>query len=287
MRPRVIALVLSLAAIGSAAAAQVVADPSPNLGQRQTLADAQRHFYSGRYEAAAALALALRAEDSADLAGYELRTSAIHFQIKRLMADGGSDSSNADRDKERAFRQCAGCPGLMKDFLGDFAEGRASARERLKNNPNDESALFFLGKIDLNYVWLQLGTLGRRTGWDEYWEARRSLDQVLKRNPKHVRARVARAWIDYIVDTRMPWGTAWMLGGGNKKKAHAAIRDAAELDAEIFVEAEADFALWDLHVRERKIAEAVPVARALAKQFPDNKELVRFLEVNDRDPGRE
>jgi len=62
--------------------------------------------------------------------------------------------------------------------------------------------LFFLGKLDLNYVWLQLGPLRRKTGWDEYWEARRSLDAVLKANPRHVRARVARAWIDYIVDTR-------------------------------------------------------------------------------------
>jgi hypothetical protein len=31
-----------------------------------------------------------------------------------------------------------------------------------------------------------------------------------------LRARVARAWIDYIVDTRMPLGTRWLLGGGNK-----------------------------------------------------------------------
>ncbi|HXW06452.1 MAG TPA: hypothetical protein VD833_14545 [Vicinamibacterales bacterium] len=38
--------------------------------------------------------------------------------------------------------------------------------------------MFFLGKVDLNDVWLQSGTLGRKPGWDEYWEARRSLDQV-------------------------------------------------------------------------------------------------------------
>ena len=69
--------------------------------------------------------------------------------------------------------------------------------------------------------------LGKKTGWDEYWEARKSLDAVLKANPKHVRARVARGWIDYIVDTRMPWGTRWVLGGGNKKKGLTTLREAA------------------------------------------------------------
>jgi hypothetical protein len=52
---------------------------------------------------------------------------------------------------------------------------QAIARARLEVDPGDEQMLFFLGKVDLNYVWLQLGTLGRKTGWDEYWEARRSL----------------------------------------------------------------------------------------------------------------
>ncbi len=51
------------------------------------------------------------------------------------------------------------------------------------------------------------GRSAEKTGWDEYWEARRSLDFVVRRQPQHVRALVARAWIDYIVDTRMPWGT--------------------------------------------------------------------------------
>jgi tetratricopeptide (TPR) repeat protein len=279
-----VALVLALGASRAAPAAQTVVEAPASASHQQLLAEAHRHFYSGRYEAAAELTLPLRAEPAVDLAAYELRTSAIHFHIKRLM--GEATDSSGDRDKDRAFKECGACPGLMKAFLADIAEGRQRARDRLKTNPGDEAALFFLGKIDLNYVWLQLGTLGRRTGWDEYWEARKSLDQVLKRNPQHVRARVARAWIDYIVDTRMPWGTGWILGGGNKKKALAAVREAANIQTDAYVEAEADFALWDLHVRERRIAEAIPVARQLAEQFPDNKEIARFLELNDSGADR-
>jgi tetratricopeptide (TPR) repeat protein len=266
------------AAAWDAAAWHVGRDPPSTPLNGQTLADAQSLFYNARYEEASALTLALRSADPEDLAVYELRTSALLFQLKAAL-----DSSE---DKDKAFKQCAACPALMDAFLADTTGGRSVARARLKASSNDETALFFLGKLDLNYVWLQLGTLGRRTGWDEYWEARRSLDALLKRNPQHVRARVARAWIDYIVDTRMPWGTGWILGGGNKKKALTVVRDAANAEADFFVQAEAEFALWDLHVRERKIVEAVPIARSLAQDFPGNREIARFLETHDPDRRR-
>ena len=92
-----------------------------------------------------------------------------------------------------------------------------------------------------------------------------------------MRARVARAWIDYIVDTKMPWGTRWVLGGGNRKRALLSMRAAASTEADFFTHAEAMFALWDLHVRERNLAAAVTVARELARDFPENRELLKFL----------
>jgi len=141
-------------------------------------------------------------------------------------------------------------------------------------------ALFFLGKLDLNYVWLQLGPLHRKTGWDEYWEARRSLDALLRQNPRHVRARVARAWIDYIVDTKMPWGSRWLLGGGNRKQALADVRHAAQMESGFFTHVEAEFALWEMEVRERDMASATDVARGLAHEFPDNRELAAFLDAH-------
>jgi hypothetical protein len=165
----------------------------------------------------------------------------------------------------------------MAAFLDETARGQALARRRLAADPGDEVALFFLGKLDLNYVWLQLGTLGRKTGWNEYWEARRSLDAVLKANPQHVRARVARAWIDYIVDTRMPRGTRWMLGGGSRKRALVALREAANTEAELYIRAEAEFSLWDIQVRERDFSEATQIAEKLLRDFPGNRDLLAFL----------
>jgi hypothetical protein len=261
---RMLFLVLVATALGTAAPVRASADGP-------TLADAQRAFFNARYQAAADLALALQSLDADDLAAYELRTSALHFQLRDALGDHA--------DKGKAFKQCVTCPDLLKAFLSDTARGQAVARERLRIEPSDADALFFLGKLNLVYVWLHLETLGRRTGWNEYWEARRSLDAVLKDNPHHNRARVARAWIDYIVDAKMTRGTRWLLGGGSKKRAFIGARAAASAESEFFVRVEAEFALWEMLVRERQVTEATTIARKLARDFPDNRKLVKFLET--------
>ena len=197
------------------------------------------------------------------------------MEIKVAIGDG--------KDKDEAFKACAKCQGLFEAFLLDTRRGQAAARAKLKANPSDEAAQFLLGKLDLNYVWLQLGTLGRKTGWDEYWEARHTLDAILKNNPENVRAKVARAWIDYIVDTRMPRGTRWVLGGGNKKRAMVALREAAVTNTDVYISAEARFGLWDVLVREKNYPEAVILARELARDFPANTDLPKFLEKHGRD----
>jgi hypothetical protein len=239
------------------------------VGEDSAFQAAQRLFYNARYDAAAAEAARLRAAHPDDLATYELRTSALLFQLRRAIGD--------PPDKNKALKKCVPCPALMKAFAEETAAGQAKAHARLKKDPHDETALFYLGKLDLNHVWLHLGTLGKRTGWGEYWEARRSLDAVLKRNPSHVRARVARAWIDYIVDTKVPWGVRWMLGGGDKKKALRVARQAADADADFFTRAEAVFALWEMQIREKDFAAAVVTARGLARDFPKNPEVADFL----------
>lgn len=234
--------------------------------------DALHRFYSGRYVESAELALAARQMAAGDLATYDLRTSALHFQLRRAMGDG--------EDRERLFRQCGACPAIVKAFMDDFTEGRAAARAAVAARPNDPYALFYLGRIDLNYVWLKLATLGQRAGWNEYWEARHSLDSVLKVAPDHARARIARAWIDYIVDTRMTRGFRWILGGGNRKRALATVREVAATATDKYERAEAAFALWDLEQRERNTAAAVVVAQQLALEFPENQDLTKFLSRN-------
>jgi tetratricopeptide (TPR) repeat protein len=248
-------------------------DRVPDRSRAAALDDARRLFYNARYEAAAGLTHEACASAEDGLAACELQTAALLFQIRRAIGEPA--------DKEKALKQCAVCPGLMTAFQSAVARGQALGRATLRLAPEDEATMFLLSKVDLNHVWLHLGTLGQKTGWREYWEARKTLDKLLKKNPDHVRARVARGWIDYIVDTKMPRGTRWLLGGGDKKGGLRAVREAANADAEFFVNVEARFALWDMQVRERNLDEAIDTARTLARDFPDNSELSRFLDANE------
>jgi hypothetical protein len=271
MHPAFITSVIGIALFTGNPGALQQADDQTTLAATPAFTEAQRLFYIGQYRAASAAVLALRAPDPdyRDLPGYELRTSALHFQLKRALGE--------QKDRKKAMQQCGSCPELMAIFMSDIAAGQVLARARVESHPEDDWALFYLAKIDLNYVWLQLGTVGRKTGWHEYWEGRKALDTLLKRNPQHVRARVARAWVDYIVDTKMSWSTSWLLGGGSKERALTAVRESAAAESDFFTEAEAEFALWDMLVREGKLVEAMPSARRLAQDFPENTELVNFL----------
>lgn len=225
-------------------------------------------FYNGRYTEAAVQSRELPVAEER-LAVYELRTTALLFQLRRAIGEPS--------DKDRAFKTCDVCHDLLAAFTREFEAGRAEARAALRRNADDPEALFYLGKLDLNFVWLHLGTLGRRTGWNEYWEARHSIDAALAHQPDHPRARVARAWIDYIVDTRMPWGTEWILGGGNRKRALAVMREVASSRTDLYTHAEALFGLWDMLVRERNHAEALVPALELAALFPENAEVARYV----------
>jgi tetratricopeptide (TPR) repeat protein len=267
-RPGLSAALITVLSLG--AYAQATQPPE------QTLQDAYGLFYNARYEEAAALAMSLRAGGTQDLENDEVRTSALIFQLRGLL--NGQDDRDKDNDnKSEVLKRCTKCPEVMASFMTDLHHGQELARSRLKTKPNDEEALFFLGKLDLNFVWLELGLLGHKTGWDEYWEARKSLDAVLKQNPNHVRARVARGWIDYIVNTRMPWGTRWVLGGGNKKRGIAAVREATTMEADRYTRAEAEFALWDMYVREKNLEAATGIAQKLVRDFPENPEVAKFL----------
>jgi len=239
-----------------------------------TLDDAQRLFYLSRFAESADTARQLTEANPADLAGWEVRTSALHFQLRRLIGDG--------KDKKAAFARCAECPAVLATFLEDVNRGRAAARARLASNPMDDEASFFLGKMDLSYLWLQLATLDRKTGWSEYWEAKKLLEAILEKNPVHVRARVARAWMDYIVGTRVPWGTRWVMGGGSKSRGLKMVREAAGTPADYYTRVEAQFGLWEMLTRDGKRDEAVGVARELLVKFPENKDLQRFVETGGR-----
>jgi len=251
------------------AGAGLSARPPQATASTPALDSAQHLFYSGRYPEAVSAAAPLREVPASALAAYELRTSALHFRIKRLLGSA--------KDKEAAFKQCQPCPDLLKEFMADVTAGRALARERLKAAPRDEALLYLQAKLDLNEVWLNNSTLGRRKGFGLYKDSRKGIENVLAINPNNVRARVASAWIDYAVDTRIPFGFKWMFGGGDRKRALKSMREAAAMKGGHWEEAEASFGLWEMLVGEQMTSDALTVARQLIVNFPENEELQRFI----------
>ncbi len=271
-------LVSAVLVIGSgrAAAGQTTGSVGPTGPETATtesganlLDEAQHLFYMGRYHEAAERALVRTTAAPKDLAGYDVRTSALHFQIRRAMGSG--------KDRKAALRACSSCPALLEVFFSEITRGTAAARDRLAEAPDDEEAMYYLAKIDLVYLWMQLSTLGRRTGWDRYWESKRLMEAVLAKQPMHLRTLVARAWMDYIVGTRVPWGARWVMGGGNRDRALETLRAAPPQEADFYAKVEADFALWEMLAREGKRAEALPVAQGLLAKFPQNEDLAKFV----------
>ena len=148
--------------------------PLPDVTSSALLDRANHLFYSGAYEASAALALDVRIRDIVNLEASELRTAALHFQIRRALG--------TPKDRGKAWKECDVCQELMPVFLDEFTLGREAAPAAVEADPADDEALFLLGKLDLNYVWLQLATVGRKTGWGEFKEARASLKTLPARS---------------------------------------------------------------------------------------------------------
>ncbi len=143
----------------------------------------------------------------------------------------------------------------------------------------------YLAKIHLNYLWMQLSTLGHRTGWDQYWESKRLIEAVLAKQPMHLRTLVARAWMDYIVGTRVPWGARWVMGGGNRDRALKTLRAAPPQEADFYAKVEADFALGRCWRAKASAPKRCRIAQGLLVKFPENEDLLKFVRGKARGGG--
>jgi len=100
--------------------------------QAATLDEAQRLFYTALFQESAAAAKAITDAEPGNLAAWEVRTSALHFQLRRLLGE--------PKDRKAAMAKCAECRAILATFLDDVDRGRAAARERVAKAPDDEEA---------------------------------------------------------------------------------------------------------------------------------------------------
>src|SRR5437870_3347515 len=120
-------LFLALQPVSSAPLPAQASEEARPVHDGASFEDAQALFYNGFYDSSAALTLKLLASDPDSLKLYELRTSALLFQIKRLIGEPA--------DKEKALKQCDRCAALMTAFQRDTTDGLTEARAQLRANP--------------------------------------------------------------------------------------------------------------------------------------------------------
>jgi hypothetical protein len=84
---------------------------------KPSLDEAQRLFYNGRFADSAAMCVALRSGADYDFENDELRTSALLFQMRRLL----DNPDSRDDDKTAAWKACVRCQELAAQFTTDSA----------------------------------------------------------------------------------------------------------------------------------------------------------------------
>jgi hypothetical protein len=99
-----------------------------------TIDEAQRLFYTALFQESAAAAKAITESEPENLAAWEVRTSALHFQLRRLLGE--------PKDRKAAMAKCAECRAVLATFLDDVNRGRAAARERIAKAPRRRGGPF-------------------------------------------------------------------------------------------------------------------------------------------------
>src|SRR6476620_11545169 len=84
-----------------------------------TIDEAQRLFYTALFQESAAAAKAITDAEPANLAAWEVRTSALYFQLRRLLGE--------PKDRKAAMAKCSDCREVLATFLDDVNRGRAAA----------------------------------------------------------------------------------------------------------------------------------------------------------------
>jgi hypothetical protein len=229
----------------------------------EEMRQAREALYSEQYVQADGHVLNARRLCPTDPESYELRTGLLVLRTKQALKAAGGKRND-----------CADCEGLIQEFEKDFGKGRALADAALQQNLKDDRLMFLSGKLYLNRVWMNVDILDKAaSSGGPYRDARDRIEEVLKRNPRHIRALVASAWINYMIASRN-LATRLLLRTfgikGDKEEAFEHLARAVALDGDEYAHWEAKFTQRDLLKRENKLSEVETVTEELRARFPKN-----------------
>src|SRR5690349_10503372 len=256
---RVLVPILVAAAIGAPLIGQDVVDRGFD------------HFYNLEYDEALSdfRQASAQYQDAPDLHNHVAQT----LVFREMFRDGALESELVSGNNSLLRRpKLNPTPEIEREFLGEVAKAMSLSEARLKNNPNDTSALYALGisyGLRANYYWVVKKAW--RDSLRDATAARRQHNHIVELEPGNVDARLVQGLHDYIVGSLpVVYRMVGFLAGirGDKEKGIQTIQYVARngrvnrLDAEIF--------LCALYRRENRPLEAVPLISDLIRRFPRN-----------------
>ena len=188
------------------------------------------------------------------------------YKSRRLQASLYSSESFYTKEDDKVD------PKIVEEFRNLTREAKRLAEARLKKNPKDIEAIYFLG-----------ATAGLRASFHEAVERRHfaalregseAVDRhrdVLKLDPKYIDAELTIGFYDYVVGS-LPLPKRLLAGiagaRGSKKRGLAALERVAKEGR--WSRDDAKSALIVLYTREKRYKDVLALARELGAKYPRN-----------------
>ncbi|HEX7957166.1 MAG TPA: hypothetical protein VF508_09495, partial [Pyrinomonadaceae bacterium] len=203
-------------------------------------------------------------------AGYELLAASLWLKTlnesRRLQA---SLYNNEGFYKEKDDKVD---PKVADEFRELTRRAKELAEARLKANPKDTDALYYLGAVEgLKAAW---GSMVERSFMSALSNGKDSVNHhrdLLKLDPAYVDAKVTVGMYDYVVGTLPPLvklGATFIGFRGSKKRGLATLEEVARTGR--WTRDDAKTLLIALLKRERRYREAYNYASELAAKYPRN-----------------
>ena len=203
-----------------------------------------------------------------------LASTLLQEQIfEREMADG--------RLEDGGLRK--GNPPVSEEFkrhlFSVLDRAEAAGNERLRQNPDDQDALYWMGINYMVRAVYELGFAKSNTGaLKDAKQARNYHLQLQKLNPGYVDAMLLPGMYDYIAGS-IPWYmkilTAIIGIHGDKQRGLAAMERVARKGKWSKVEAQEFLAIF--YYREKRYGEAIALMEQLSREYPRNFVLLQHI----------
>ncbi len=200
---------------------------------------------------------------------YRARVSLQREMLRRELLEARAYGENGD-----AFRpggSPAGAP-LRYEIFGFLERLDAAAQTRLKQNPGDEDALYWIGASHVTraiyYLTLERSSL---QALGEAKEAQKYNTRLLRLHPDCADAYMVIGTYDYVVGS-LPWYTkvlAALIGyHGDRARGLEELKRAA--DDGYWARTDAETLLSILYFREKRYANAIGILENLKQAYPRN-----------------